>query len=51
MTKKIRHELWNKSFEKKSAHALDIPRRLHRKGDYNHVKFVMLQKKVVCEIV
>ncbi len=29
MTRLLRHEFWNKLFEEKNAHALDIPRRLH----------------------
>jgi hypothetical protein len=30
MTGILRHKFWNKSFEEKFAHMLDIPRRLHR---------------------
>jgi hypothetical protein len=30
MTIILRHKFWNKSFEKKFAHALDIPRRLNQ---------------------
>jgi hypothetical protein len=50
MTGLLRHEFWNKSFEERTTHMLDIPRRLHRRGDYNHAKFMMLQKSDVCEI-
>jgi hypothetical protein len=47
MTWILKHKFWNKSFEEKSAHTLDIPRRLHWKRNYNHVKFVTLQEKDV----
>ncbi len=50
MTRILKHEFWNKSFEDRFAHPLDIPRRLHQRADCNHAKFLMLQEKVVCEI-
>jgi hypothetical protein len=37
----LRHEFWNKLFEERFAHTLDIPRRFHRRGDCNCAKFVM----------
>jgi hypothetical protein len=45
----LKHKFWNKSFEERFAHTLDIPRRLHQRGDCNHAKFVTLQEKDVCE--
>ncbi len=51
MIRKLKHEFWNNLFEEKSTNTLDIPRRLHQRGDYNRVKFVTLQEKDVCEIV
>jgi len=48
MTRILRHKFWNKSFEEKSAHMLDIPRSLHRR-DCNYAKFVTFQEKDVCE--
>jgi hypothetical protein len=51
MTRLLRHEFWNGSLEERSTHTLDIPRRLHRRGDCNHANFVMLQERDVCEIV
>jgi hypothetical protein len=29
ITRLLRHEFWNKSFEDRIAHMLDIPKRLH----------------------
>jgi hypothetical protein len=49
MTRLFIHKFWYKSFEKRSTHMLDIPKRLHRKGNYNCAKFVMFQEKDVCE--
>jgi hypothetical protein len=43
----FRHEFKNKLFEERTVHTLDIPRRLHRRGDCNRAKFVMLQEKDV----
>jgi len=34
----IKHKFWNKSFEERSAHLLDIPKRLHKKGNCNYAK-------------
>ncbi len=45
----LKDKFWNKSFEERSTHTLDIPKRLHQRGDYNHAKFVTLQKTDVCE--
>jgi hypothetical protein len=47
----LRSEFWNKLFEERFTHTLDIPRRFHRRGDCNCAKFVMLQERDVCEIV
>jgi hypothetical protein len=46
----FRHKFWNKLFKERIAHMMDIPRRLHQRGDCNHAKFMKLQKKDVCEI-
>jgi hypothetical protein len=46
----LRHDFENKSFENRSAHMLDIPKRLHQRRDCNYAKFVMLQERDVCEI-
>jgi len=46
----LRQKFWNKSFEEKFFHTLDIPRRLHPRRNYNRVKFVMLQEKDVYKI-
>jgi predicted transcriptional regulator len=46
----LKHKFWNKSFEERSACMLNILKRLHRRGDCNHAKYVMLQEKDVCEI-
>jgi hypothetical protein len=43
----IKHKFWNKSFEERSAHMLDIPRRLHKKGNCNCAKFLPLQERDV----
>ncbi len=51
MTRLLRHKFWNKPFEEKTAHTLDISTRLHRIGDYSCVKFVMLQERDVCETI
>jgi hypothetical protein len=51
MTRLLKHEFWNKPFEEKIAHTLDIPRRLHRIGDCSCVKFVTLQERDVCETI
>jgi hypothetical protein len=45
----LEHEFENKSFEERSAHMLDIPRRLHRRRNCNCAKFLMLQERDVCE--
>jgi hypothetical protein len=29
----LKHKFYNKSFEEKTTHTLDIPRRLHQRGD------------------
>ncbi len=39
MIRIFRHKFWNKSFEERFAHMLDIPRRLHEKGNCNCVNF------------
>jgi hypothetical protein len=49
MTQILRHKFWNKSFEERSTHTLDITRRLHRRGDCKCAKFVTLQERDVCE--
>jgi hypothetical protein len=49
MTRIIIHEFWNNLFEEKFTHTLDIARRLHQRGDYNHAIFVTLQKRNVCK--
>jgi hypothetical protein len=49
MTRLLRHEFWNKLFKERSTHMLDIPRRLHRRGDCNRAKFVTFQERDVYE--
>ncbi len=49
MTGLLRHEFWNKLFEKSTAHTLDILRGLHRKRNCNRAKFVTLQERSVCK--
>ncbi len=36
----LKHKFWNKSFEEKFVHMLDIPKRLHKKGDCTCAKFL-----------
>jgi len=50
MTRILKHKFGNKSFEEKFNHTLDIPRRLHWRGDCNNAKFVTFQERDVCEI-
>jgi hypothetical protein len=50
MTKNIKHKFWNKSFEKRSTRMLDIPRRLHGRGNCNCTKFVTFQKRDIWKI-
>jgi hypothetical protein len=50
MMRLLKHEFWNESFEEKSTHTLDIPKRLHRSEDCNYAKFVTFQERDVCEI-
>jgi hypothetical protein len=45
----LKHEFWNKLFEKRFAHMLDIPRRLHQRRDCNCAKFVPFQERDVYE--
>ncbi len=45
----LKHEFWNKLFENRPTHMLDIPRRLHQRRDCNCAKFVPLQERDVCE--
>jgi hypothetical protein len=43
----IRQFFWNKSFEERFAHMLDIPRSLHKKGNCNCAKFLTIQERDV----
>ncbi len=45
MTRLLKHEFWNKSFEEKTTHTLYIPRRLHWRGDYNRAKICDASRK------
>jgi hypothetical protein len=47
----LRHKFWNKSFEERFAHMLDIPRKLHRKKECNRAKFVTIQEKDVYKTI
>ncbi len=49
MTRMFEHEFWNKSFDERSAHTLDIPRSLRRRRDCNNAKFMTFQDRDVCE--
>jgi len=39
----LRQEFWSLSFEDYKAYGLDILRRLHKKGDENQRKFIIIQ--------
>jgi hypothetical protein len=49
MTGILKHKFWNKLSKERYAHILDIPRRLHQKGNYNHAEFGTFQKRDVCK--
>jgi hypothetical protein len=44
-------EFWSLSFEDRKTYGLDIPKRLHMKGDRGQWKFIIIQCVNICEIV
>jgi hypothetical protein len=46
----LKQKFWSLSFENYKAYGLDIPRRLHMKGDGNKQKFIIIQGLDIYEI-
>ncbi len=45
----LRQEFWSLSFEDYKTYGLDIPRRLHTKGDGSRQNFITIQGLDICE--
>jgi hypothetical protein len=45
MTRLLIHQFWNESFEEKSIHTLDIPKRLHQRKDCKLCKICDTSRK------
>ncbi len=45
----LREEFWGLSFENHKADGMDIPSRLHVRGDMKQQKFITIQEIEICE--